>query len=171
MTTTLSGAMRPTLIALATLALSACSTTMQPQSSIPAETAGSKPAAMSMKEGCPCCAGMSNGKGMMCTPKTKDGMRGDMSGMDHSMMNHGATDIYAPAMKTMHENMSMAPTGDADADFMRGMIPHHRGAIDMAKIVLAHGKDPQVKKLAGDVIRAQESEIAFMRDWLAKRGQ
>lgn len=192
MTTTLSGAMRPALIVLATLALSACSTTMQPQSSIPAETAGGKPMAMSMKEGmscaccgkmkkaegkggccadmkdgCSCCSGMSGGKGMMCAPKAKD----DMSGMDHSMMNHGATDIYAPAMKTMHENMSMAPTGDADVDFMRGMIPHHQGAIDMAKVALAHGKDLQVKQLAEDVIRAQESEIAFMRDWLAKRGQ
>ena len=195
MTTTLSGAIRPALIMLATLALSACSTTMQPQSSIPAETADGKPAAMSMKDGmacsccgklkkteskggccadmkdgCPCCSGMSGVKGMMCAPKA-DGMKGNMSGMDHSMMNHSPTDIYAPAMKTMHENMSMAPTGDADADFMRGMIPHHQGAIDMAKIALAHGKDPQVKKLAKDVIRAQESEIAFMRDWLAKRGQ
>jgi uncharacterized protein (DUF305 family) len=74
-------------------------------------------------------------------------------------------------MKSMHENMSMASTGDADVDFMRGMIPHHQGAIDMAKIVLTHGKDPQVKKLAEDVIQAQESEIAFMRDWLTKRGQ
>lgn len=156
------GATRPTLIVLATLALSACSTTMQPQSSVPP--------AMSMKDGCPCCASMSD-KGMMCAPKTKDDMKGDMGGMDHSMMNHGGADIYAPAMKTMHENMSMAPTGDADADFMRGMIPHHQGAIDMAKIALIHGKDPQVKKLAEDVIRAQESEIAFMRDWLAKRGQ
>ncbi len=192
MTTTLSGAMRPALIVLATLALSACSTTMQRQSSVPAETAGSNPAVMSMKDrmscaccgkmkkaegkggccahmkdGCPCCSGISGGNGMMCAPKTT----GDMSGMDHSMMNHGTTDIYAPAMKNMHENMSMAPTGDADVDFMRGMIPHHQGAIDMAKAALAHGKDPQVKKLAEDVIRAQESEIAFMRDWLAKRGQ
>jgi uncharacterized protein (DUF305 family) len=88
--------------------------------------------------------------------------------MDHSQMNHDATDLYAPAMKAMHENMTIAPTGDADIDFMRGMIPHHQGAIDMAKIVLAHGKDSEVKKLAEDVIRAQESEIAFMREWLAK---
>ena len=91
--------------------------------------------------------------------------------MDHSQMNHDAIDLYGPAMKAMHENMSIAPTGDADVDFMRGMIPHHQGAIDMAKIVLAHGKDPEVKKLAEDVIRAQESEIAFMREWLVKNAK
>lgn len=91
--------------------------------------------------------------------------------MDHSQMNHDVVDLYAPAMKTMHENMAIAPTGDADVDFMRGMIPHHQGAIDMAQIVLAHGKDPEVKKLAEDVIRAQESEIAFMREWLVKNAK
>lgn len=140
------------------------------------KTKAAKPCCAKMKaadgkEECPCCAGMSDGKGMMCAPKTKDGMKGNIGGMDHSMMNHGASDIYAPAMKTMHKNMNIAPTGDADADFMRGMIPHHQGAIDMAELALAHGKDPQVKKLAQDVIKAQKAEIAFMRDWLSKRAQ
>ena len=182
------GAVRLVLIVGATLVVSACTTTASKMST-PLETTSPKPMAMEknmncsccssikkmdgkdsccsdMKDGCPCCAGMSGGKGMMCTPKAQS----DMSGMDHSMMNHGATDIYAPAMKSMHENMSMAPTGNADVDFMRGMIPHHQGAIDMAKIVLANGKDPQVKKLASGVIQAQEGEIAFMHDWLKKRG-
>ena len=104
---------------------------------------------------------------MICAPKPKS----DMTGMDHSKMNHGSPDLYAQAMKSMHENMSMAPTGNADVDFMRGMIPHHQGAVDMAKIVLEKGSDPEVKKLAQEVISAQEKEISFMRDWLNKNNQ
>jgi len=51
------------------------------------------------------------------------------------------------------------------------MIPHHQGAIDMAKIVLAFGADPEIKQLANGIIKAQESEIALMREWLQKKGQ
>jgi hypothetical protein len=71
----------------------------------------------------------------------------------------------------MHRDMAIEFSGDADADFARGMIPHHQGAVDMAKIAIAFGKDPEIKKLAEDVVRTQEVEIAFMREWLKKRGQ
>jgi uncharacterized protein (DUF305 family) len=66
----------------------------------------------------------------------------------------------------MHEGMDITFTGNADIDFVRGMIPHHQGAVDMAKTVLAFGKDPQIRKLAEDIVKAQESEIALMQEWL-----
>ncbi|MGD9923505.1 MAG: DUF305 domain-containing protein [Pseudorhodoplanes sp.] len=68
----------------------------------------------------------------------------------------------------MHEGMDIAFTGNADIDFVRGMIPHHQGAVDMAKTVIAFGKDPQIRKLAEEIIKAQESEIALMQTWLGQ---
>ena len=101
---------------------------------------------------------------------------GDMKGM-HDM--HGEKTAAAPkneaatafeaANAKMHKNMSLELTGDADVDFMNGMIPHHQGAIDMANVLLKYGKDPVTRKLAEDIIKAQESEIAMMKDWLSKR--
>ena len=71
----------------------------------------------------------------------------------------------------MHRDMDIRFSGNADVDFVRGMIPHHQGAIDMAKVALAHGRDAQVRKWAEDVIREQEREIGEMRAWLARRGR
>ena len=66
----------------------------------------------------------------------------------------------------MHSAMDIAFTGNADVDFVKGMIPHHEGAVEMAKTVLAFGKDPAVRKLAEEIVKAQESEISLMRAWL-----
>ncbi|HVY00659.1 MAG TPA: DUF305 domain-containing protein [Pseudorhodoplanes sp.] len=79
-----------------------------------------------------------------------------------------ATLAYRGVNAKMHEAMDIAFSGDADVDFVRGMIPHHQGAIDMARIVIAFGKDPEVKKLAEGIIKAQEDEIAWMKGWLDK---
>ncbi|MEO6607626.1 MAG: DUF305 domain-containing protein [Aestuariivirga sp.] len=72
------------------------------------------------------------------------------------------------AMNTMMAGMMVTYSGNADVDFVTGMIPHHQGAIDMAKVELQYGKDAAMQKLATDIVKAQESEITFMQDWLKK---
>jgi uncharacterized protein (DUF305 family) len=81
-----------------------------------------------------------------------------------------ATKAYREANAKMHRDMDMPFTNDADIDFVRAMIPHHQGAIDMAKVQLQYGKDEQARKWATDVIREQEREIAEMRAWLKSKG-
>jgi uncharacterized protein (DUF305 family) len=76
------------------------------------------------------------------------------------------------AMEKMHAAMMSVPyTDDADADFVAAMIPHHQGAVDMARVELKYGKDPEMRRLAHAVVAAQEQEIKQMRRWQAKRGR
>ena len=100
---------------------------------------------------------------------------GSGSGMDMKMMMPDASDPastagYKAAMMKMMMGMPQF-TGDADVDFMMQMKPHHQAAIDMAKIVIANGKDAETKKLAQEVVAAQEKEIATIDAWLKKKGK
>lgn len=101
----------------------------------------------------------------------------------HGSMHHGATETampkgdnspsskaFAEANARMHKDMDITYTGNADVDFVRGMIAHHQGAIDMAKVELEYGKDQTLRKLAEEIIKAQEGEIKTMKAWLAKNG-
>ncbi|WP_372624493.1 DUF305 domain-containing protein [Falsiroseomonas sp.] len=78
------------------------------------------------------------------------------------------TRAFMAANERMHRDMAITFSGNADRDFVAGMIPHHQGAIDMAQIVLEHGTDPEVRAIAEAVIREQEREIVQMRAILAR---
>lgn len=71
-------------------------------------------------------------------------------------------------METMMRDMESASmTGDPDQDFLSMMIPHHEGAVEMARLVLIHGRDPLVRQLAEEIIASQTAEIGAMRKRLA----
>mgnify|MGYP002714640642 FL=1 len=81
------------------------------------------------------------------------------------------TRAYVDAMDALHgPMMDGVRADDPDTAFVRGMIPHHQGAIDMARIVQQHGDDPQTKAWAEQIIAAQEREIAEMEAWLKEKG-
>ena len=77
-----------------------------------------------------------------------------------------STSAYLDSFDRMHAGMDIDFTGDPDIDFVRGMLPHHQGAVDMAQVVLKYGKDPEIRKLASDIVTAQNAEIKQMQAWL-----
>ncbi len=142
--------------------------------------------------GCGCC------RGMMGNPPQRQGampmdhsrmtqmhhgqgpsMTSGSSASDHA--GHGAMNAAqipdTPATKAlrdanarMHRAMDIRYANDIDVDFARSMIPHHQGAIEMAKVALEHAKEPETRKFAEEIIKAQETEIAQMRAFLKRKG-
>lgn len=83
----------------------------------------------------------------------------------------GAWSELTASMGKMHAAMSsMGPSGDSDVDFVELMVPHHQAAIDMAKTQLTYGKDPQMRRLAQEIITDQQSEIQLMQLWVKQHG-
>lgn len=91
-------------------------------------------------------------------------------GMHMAMDPKPVTGLEAINTK-MHSAMMVKPSGNADVDFVRGMIPHHQGAVEMAQWVLKNGKDHEVRALAQNIIKAQKGEIAWMNAWLKKNAK
>jgi uncharacterized protein (DUF305 family) len=111
--------------------------------------------------------------------------------MGHGGMNHGAapaqpgagthdhgggtaaasssTAAFLAANEKMHREMAVQFTGNADRDFAAAMIPHHQGAIDMARIQIQYGRDPEMRRIAEAVVREQEREIAELRAFLSRQ--
>jgi uncharacterized protein (DUF305 family) len=127
--------------------------------------------------------GMSHGQkgqpgqeGKMACPMMQ--MMQQQGGMSHGKSAHkdqtqDANPVIracAQAKLRMHQGMAFEFSGNADQDFLHGMIAHHQGGIDLAKVALEHGQDPRVRKLARRIIAAQEKELAQMKAWQAKPG-
>ena len=113
-------------------------------------------------------AGLAIAQSQLNTDTTMQGH--DMPGHSMPASENPSTQAYIEANNRMHADMTVDFTGDADIDFMRGMIPHHQAAIDMAKIQLEFGTDPGMRELAEAIIAAQESEIATLKAFLASKG-
>jgi uncharacterized protein (DUF305 family) len=96
-------------------------------------------------------------------------MQNWLRGRDNGLEQPGARDYYGAAMEKMHHGMMIEYSGDADADFVRGMIAHHQGAVDMSAILFAVGHNPEIRALAENIYRSQHYEIAWQRHWLQHR--
>jgi hypothetical protein len=93
---------------------------------------------------------------------------------DHAGISSEADDPHwsglVGSMMKMHDDMSaIERTGHADADFVHLMLPHHQAAIDMARVQLLYGKDPQMRRLAQEIIADQQLEIELMQLWLKQQ--
>lgn len=101
---------------------------------------------------------------------------GSMSGKEMGSMkpdpkDDASTKDFKAADMAMMKDMNVAYTGNADVDFRTHMIPHHKGAVAMAKVALKHAKDPETKAMAQKIVDDQEKEISEMEAWLKQHGK
>jgi uncharacterized protein (DUF305 family) len=105
--------------------------------------------------------------GSVTDPQAAQKVTEDMMPKDDAASTKAYKEAHAKMMHDMHQTF----TGNADIDFMIGMIPHHQGAIDMAKVLLKYGKDAETRKLAEQIIADQEKEIGLMQAWLRRNAK
>ncbi|MCE4226281.1 DUF305 domain-containing protein [Methylobacterium sp. C25] len=96
---------------------------------------------------------------------------GSMGSMKPDPTDDASTKDFKAADMAMMKNMDVAYTGNPDVDFRLHMIPHHKGAVDMANVALKHAKDPATKQMAQKIIDDQEREIGEMEAWLKKNAK
>ena len=90
------------------------------------------------------------------------------------LMGLSCTIAYAEKMPSSHSNMMMVDNiygQNADINFVKGMIDHHKGAVKMSEQELKYGKDPQIRQLALSIIKAQNQEIQMMEKWLKNHSE
>lgn len=116
---------------------------------------------------CICCSSIGYASAQSENSNMMDIAKGAASTISKTLSaSSGALDKVNEAMM---KNMSIKMSGDADVDFIKMMLAHHQGAVDMARVELQYGKDPEARKLAETIIANQQQEIKQMQDWLAAR--
>ena len=91
----------------------------------------------------------------------------------HTTQHSQSNDVQWNQLMASMSNMDLAmasikPSGDVDVDFVRLMLPHHQAAIDMARTELLYGTDPQMRRLAQEIVTDQQSEVEVMKVWLKR---
>ena len=168
------------LVAASSMALRAQESSHEahhPAAAVPGEPQTPTPDAAA-EHGAPVDAKMSGGMmsgDQMPMMKMMHEMHAKMMGGGMLMQPKGdggpSSQAFNGLMGKMRQDMDMTYTGNADVDFVKAMIPHHQAAVDMAKTALAFGKDPEVRTFAEGIIKAQEAEIAWSKEWLKRQGQ
>ena len=92
-----------------------------------------------------------------------------LSAMHHDAHKNHGNMPFQKSMDKMHKDMMIKSSGNIDIDFLKGMIPHHQGAIDMSEELIQKSKDAELKAFAQKIIDAQKTEVKMMQDWLKKR--
>ncbi|WP_246798920.1 CopM family metallochaperone [Bartonella apihabitans] len=113
---------------------------------------------------CICCASVSYAAAQSENSNMMDMAKGAASTASQALS--ASSSALDKVNETMMKNMSIKMSGNADVDFIKMMLAHHQGAVDMAEVELKYGKDPEARKLAETIIAAQQKEIAQMQDWL-----